>query len=102
MIDIEFMVQFLALDALKTEVPPLGLSSHRQWLQWVGDLGKIDSATVHSLLAIESFYRMHLNQVSLQNKPAWVKEESVAEERQFVQNLWKALLIEVRSERKND
>lgn len=93
LIDLEFMIQFLALSALTAEVEALSMTSHHQWLQWVGGLGKISTETVRRLLTIERLYRRELNQASLQNMPLWVNDAILSEERAIVQNLWQILLL---------
>ena len=91
LIDIEFMIQFLALSTLRQETMPLSYTSHSDWLQWVGSLGKIDTETVAILLAVYHDYRQQLNQAALQNAPSWVDEESVQEKRTMVQSIWQML-----------
>ncbi len=92
LMDLEFMIQFLSLCALATEGVPLSCSSHSQWLQWVGNLGRISAEEVQQLLAIDRCYRHQLNQAALQNGPPWVDDALLRDERAIVQQLWQTIL----------
>jgi glutamate-ammonia-ligase adenylyltransferase len=91
LIDVEFMIQFLSLSTLRQETERLSYTSHREWLQWVSNLGTIDNKTGAVLLAIYHYYRQQLNQAALQNAPSWVDEESMQEKRAIAQQIWQML-----------
>ncbi|MCD6045439.1 MAG: glnE [Gammaproteobacteria bacterium] len=93
LMDVEFMIQFLSLCTLTADVGALSCSSHSQWLQWAGDLGRISTEKVQQLLTIAGCYRHQLTQAALQNAPPWVEDVLLQDERTIVQQLWLDILI---------
>jgi glutamate-ammonia-ligase adenylyltransferase len=90
--DIEFVVQYLVLSNAASEPSVYFYSDNIRQLDALAAAGLIEPDVAERLQNIYKGYRLRLHHLVLDNRGALVRQDEFAEERQYVEDLWKQVL----------
>jgi glutamate-ammonia-ligase adenylyltransferase len=90
--DIEFVVQYLVLSNARNESSVYFYSDNIRQLDALAAAGLVDIDVAARLQEIYKGYRLRLHHLVLDNKGALVGQDEFAEERDYVEDLWKQVL----------
>jgi glutamate-ammonia-ligase adenylyltransferase len=96
-VDIEFMVQYTVLRWANTHPDLLVWSDNIRLLETLSRLGLLSDHAAERLMGVYKVLRAVYHRSALQDQPALVSREKLAEEMALVQDLWSCLMLEKES-----
>ncbi|MEW8383584.1 MAG: bifunctional [glutamate--ammonia ligase]-adenylyl-L-tyrosine phosphorylase/[glutamate--ammonia-ligase] adenylyltransferase, partial [Candidatus Thiodiazotropha taylori] len=91
-VDIEFMVQYTVLRWAHHHPELLVWTDNIRLLETLSKLGLLDNQAADRMMGIYKVLRAVYHRSALQDQPALVESEKLAEERALVQDLWSCLM----------
>ncbi|MET0043814.1 MAG: bifunctional glutamine synthetase adenylyltransferase/deadenyltransferase, partial [Candidatus Thiodiazotropha sp. 6PLUC3] len=91
-VDIEFMVQYTVLRWAHDHPELLVWTDNIRLLETLSKLGLLSNQAAERMMGVYKVLRAAYHRSALQDQPALVKSEKLAEERALVQDIWSCLM----------